>query len=229
MKILLVEDEKGVAGFIKKGLEEEQYTVDLAVDGEAGLALAFSNQHDLFILDIMLPGINGIELCTQIRKKKIQTPVMMLTAKDTVKDKVVGLDSGADDYITKPFAFDEFIARVRALLRRKQDSLVELRYRELRIDTLSHKVYAGDREIPLRPKEYAILLYLLRNKGQALSRTQIIENVWGYDFNPNTNIVDVHIKSLREKIAEFIPSDFIRSVRGTGYMIEEQPSTATDA
>jgi DNA-binding response OmpR family regulator len=154
---------------------------------------------------------------------------MMLTAKDTVKDKVVGLDSGADDYITKPFAFDEFIARVRALLRRKQDSLVELRYRELRIDTLSHKVYAGDREIPLRPKEYAILLYLLRNKGQALSRTQIIENVWGYDFNPNTNIVDVHIKSLREKIAEFIPSEFIRSVRGTGYMIEEQPSTATDA
>jgi DNA-binding response OmpR family regulator len=229
MKILLVEDEKGVAGFIKKGLEEEQYTVDLAVDGEAGLALAFSNQYDLIILDIMLPGINGIELCTQIRKKKIQTPVMMLTAKDTVKDKVVGLDSGADDYITKPFAFDEFIARVRALLRRKQDSLVELRYRELRIDTLSHKVYAGDREIPLRPKEYAILLYLLRNKGQALSRTQIIENVWGYDFNPNTNIVDVHIKSLREKIAEFIPSEFIRSVRGTGYMIEEQPSTATDA
>jgi DNA-binding response OmpR family regulator len=229
MKILLVEDEKGVAGFIKKGLEEEQYTVDLAMDGEAGLALAFSNQYDLIILDIMLPGINGIELCTQIRKKKIQTPVMMLTAKDTVKDKVVGLDSGADDYITKPFAFDEFIARVRALLRRKQDSLVELRYRELRIDTLSHKVYAGDREIPLRPKEYAILLYLLRNKGQALSRTQIIENVWGYDFNPNTNIVDVHIKSLREKIAEFIPSEFIRSVRGTGYMIEEQPSTATDA
>jgi DNA-binding response OmpR family regulator len=229
MKILLVEDEKGVAGFIKKGLEEEQYAVDLAVDGEAGLALAFSNQYDLIILDIMLPGINGIELCTQIRKKKIQTPVMMLTAKDTVKDKVVGLDSGADDYITKPFAFDEFIARVRALLRRKQDSLVELRYRELRIDTLSHKVYAGDREIPLRPKEYAILLYLLRNKGQALSRTQIIENVWGYDFNPNTNIVDVHIKSLREKIAEFIPSEFIRSVRGTGYMIEEQPSTATDA
>jgi len=229
MKILLVEDEKGVAGFIKKGLEEEQYAVDLAVDGEAGLSLAFVNQYDLIILDIMLPGINGIELCTRIRKKKIQTPVMMLTAKDTVKDKVVGLDSGADDYITKPFAFDEFIARVRALLRRKQDSLVELRYRELRIDTLSHKVYVGDREIPLRPKEYAILLYLLRNKGQALSRTQIIENVWGYDFNPNTNIVDVHIKSLREKIADFIPSDFIRSVRGTGYMIEEDSQTAADA
>jgi len=229
MKILLVEDEKGVAGFIKKGLEEEQYAVDHAADGEAGLALAFASPYDLIILDIMLPGINGIEICAQIRKKKIQTPVMMLTAKDTVKDKVIGLDSGADDYITKPFAFDEFIARVRALLRRKQDSLVELRYRELRIDTLSHKVYFGDREIPLRPKEYAILLYLLRNKGQALSRTQIIENVWGYDFNPNTNIVDVHIKSLREKIAEFIPSDFIRSVRGTGYMIEESSPTATDA
>lgn len=229
MKILLVEDEKGVANFIKKGLEEEQYTVDLAIDGEEGLSLAFTSQYDLIVLDIMLPGINGIEICKQIRKKNIQTPVMMLTAKDSVRDKVIGLDSGADDYITKPFSFDEFVARVRALLRRKQDSLVELRYKKLRLDTLSHKVYVGDKEVLLRPKEYAILLYLLRNKGQALSRTQIIENVWGYDFNPTTNIVDVHIKSLREKIAYFIPADFIRSVRGTGYMIEEASATKSNA
>ncbi|HET6513739.1 MAG TPA: response regulator transcription factor [Thermodesulfovibrionales bacterium] len=224
MLILLVEDEKGVANFIKKGLEEEHYAVDLAVDGEEGQSLAFANQYDLIILDVMLPGINGIDLCRQIRKKNIQTPVMMLTAKDSVKDKVIGLDSGADDYITKPFSFDEFVARVRALLRRKQDTLVELRYKGLRIDTLGHKVFFEDKEIFLRPKEYAILHYLLRNKGQVLSRTQIIENVWGYDFNPNTNIVDVHIKSLREKINEFIPADFIRSVRGTGYMIDADSS-----
>jgi two-component system OmpR family response regulator len=131
--------------------------------------------------------------------------------------------------MTKPFSFDEFVARVKALLRRKQDNLIELRYRTLRIDSLSHKVYSGDKEIMLRPKEFAILLYLLRNKGRVLSRTQIIENVWGYDFNPTTNIVDVHIKSLREKINEFIPSDFIRSVRGTGYMIDTDSSADTNA
>ncbi|MGD1074565.1 MAG: response regulator transcription factor [Thermodesulfovibrionales bacterium] len=229
MRILLIEDEKGVASFIKRGLEEENYGVDHAVDGEEGLSLAFANQYDLIILDIMLPGISGIEICKQVRQKNIQTPVMMLTAKDSVKDKVVGLNCGADDYMTKPFSFDEFVARVKALLRRKQDNLIELRYRTLRIDSLSHKVYSGDKEIMLRPKEFAILLYLLRNKGRVLSRTQIIENVWGYDFNPTTNIVDVHIKSLREKINEFIPSDFIRSVRGTGYMIDTDSSADTNA
>ncbi len=228
MKILLVEDEKGVANFIKKGLGEENYTVDLAVDGEEGLDLAFANQYDLIILDIMLPGINGIDVCMQVRKKNIQTPVMMLTAKDSVRDKVSGLDCGADDYMTKPFAFDEFIARVRALLRRKQSSITELRYKSLRIDIPSHKVYVGDKEVSLRPKEYAILMYLLKNMGRVVSRTQIIENVWGYDFNPNTNIVDVHIKSLREKITEFTPADFIRSVRGTGYMIEAVSASDSD-
>jgi DNA-binding response OmpR family regulator len=227
MRILLVEDETGVASFIRRGLEEENYTVDHAADGEEGLSLALINQYDLIILDIMLPRVNGIDVCKQIRQKSIQTPVMMLTAKDSVKDKVIGLDCGADDYMTKPFSFAEFVARVRALLRRKQDSLIELRYRTLRIDTLSHKVYAGDKEIMLRPKEFAILLYLLRNKGRVLSRTQIIENVWGYDFNPTTNIVDVHIKSIREKINEFTPSDFIRSVRGTGYMIDTDSSEDT--
>ena len=220
MRILLVEDEEGVANFIKKGLVEEHYAVDLAMDGEEGRALAFANQYDLFILDIMIPGISGTELCKEIRQKKIQTPVLMLTAKDSVKDKVAGLDCGADDYMTKPFSFEEFIARIRALLRRRQDVLVELRHKDLRIDVLSHRVFAGENEVVLRPKEYAILVYLVRNRGRVLSRTQIIENVWGYDFNPNTNIVDVHIKSLREKIGEFVSTDFIRSVRGTGYMLE---------
>lgn len=225
MRILLVEDEEGVANFIKKGLVEEHYAVDLAVDGEEGRALVLANQYDLIILDIMIPGMNGIELCKEIRQKKIQTPVLMLTAKDSVKDKVAGLDSGADDYLTKPFSFEEFIARIRALLRRRQDALVELRHKDLRIDVLSHRVFAGENEVVLRPKEYAILVYLVRNQGRVLSRTQIIENVWGYDFNPNTNIVDVHIKSLREKIGEFVSPDFIRSVRGTGYMVETTPES----
>jgi len=225
MRILLVEDEEGVANFIKKGLIEEHYAVDLAVDGEEGKALVLANQYDLIILDIMIPGINGIELCKEIRQKKIQTPVLMLTAKDSVKDKVAGLDSGADDYLTKPFSFEEFIARIRALLRRRQDALVELRHKDLRIDVLSHRVFSGENEVVLRPKEYAILVYLVRNQGRVLSRTQIIENVWGYDFNPNTNIVDVHIKSLREKIGEFVSPDFIRSVRGTGYMVETTPES----
>jgi len=225
MRILLVEDEEGVANFIKKGLVEEHYAVDLAVDGEEGRALVFANSYDLIILDIMIPGIDGIELCREIRQKKIQTPVLMLTAMDSVKDKVAGLDCGADDYMTKPFSFAEFIARIRALLRRRQDTFVELRHKDLRIDVLSHRVFAGENEVVLRPKEYAILVYLVRNQGRVLSRTQIIENVWGYDFNPSTNIVDVHIKSLREKIGEFLSSDFIRSVRGTGYMVETTPES----
>jgi DNA-binding response OmpR family regulator len=225
MRILLVEDEEGVANFIKKGLVEEHYAVDLAVDGEEGRDLAFANQYDLIILDIMIPGINGIDLCKEIRQKKIQTPVLMLTAKDSVKDKVAGLDSGADDYLTKPFSFQEFIARIRALLRRKPDPLMELRYKDLRIDVLSHRVFANEKEVVLSPKEYAILVYLMRNRGRVLSRIQIIENIWGYDFNPNTNIVDVHIKSLRDKIGEFVPSDFIRTIRGTGYMVETTPES----
>ena len=227
MRILLVEDAEGVANFIKKGLIEEHYTVDLAVDGEEGRDLAFANPYDLIILDIMIPGINGIDLCKEIRQKKIQTPILMLTAKDSVKDKVAGLDSGADDYLTKPFSFQEFIARIRALLRRKQEPLMELRHQNLRIDVLSHRVFANEKEVILSPKEYAILVYLMRNPGRVLSRIQIIENIWGYDFNPNTNIVDVHIKSLRDKIGEFVPSDFIRTVRGTGYMLETIPESET--
>jgi DNA-binding response OmpR family regulator len=218
--MLLVEDEKGVANFIKKGLEEELYTIDHAADAEEGLSFVSSNQYDLIILDIMLPGMSGIDLCREIRKKGVQSPVMMLTARDTIDDKVTGLDSGADDYMTKPFSFDEFLARVRALLRRKQDKLTELTHGDLKIDTLAHRAFVSDKEVMLRPKEYAILVYLLRNRGRVLSRTQILENIWGYDFNPNTNIVDVHIKSLREKLDEANVTNLIRSVRGVGYMID---------
>ncbi len=220
MRILLVEDEKGVANFIKKGLEEEHYTIDHVIDAEEGLSHIALNDYDMIILDIMLPKMSGIDLCKEIRKKGIQSPIMMLTARGTIDDKVAGLDSGADDYMTKPFSFDEFLARVRALLRRKQDKLTELNHGELKIDALAHRVFVRGREVILRPKEYAILVYLLRNKGRVLSRTQILENVWGYDFNPNTNIVDVHIKSLRERLDEANVLNLIRSVRGVGYMID---------
>jgi DNA-binding response OmpR family regulator len=219
MRILLVEDEKGVANFIIKGLEEEYYTIDHSTDAEGGLLFLETNTYDLLILDVMLPGMNGFDLCKEIRRKGVQSPVLMLTAMDSVKDKVLGLDSGADDYMTKPFSFEEFLARVRALLRRKQDKLTEFTHGELKIDALSHRVYVGEKEVVLRPKEFSILVYLVKNKGRVLSRTQILENIWGYDFNPNTNIVDVHIKALREKLKEYSLSELIRSVRGVGYMV----------
>lgn len=218
MRILLVEDEKGVANFIKKGLTEELYAVDHAKDAEGALLFLGSNTYDMLILDVMMPGMNGFDLCRKIRQQGIQSPILMLTARDSVKDKVQGLDSGADDYLTKPFSFDEFLARVRALLRRKQDTLAEFSYGNLKIDAISHRVFAGDDEIVLRPKEFSILLYLIKNRGRVLSRTQILENIWGYDFNPNTNLVDVHIKSLRERLKEHSLSEYIRSVRGVGYM-----------
>ena len=216
--MLLVEDEKGVANFIKKGLEEEYYTIDHAKDAEEALLFFDGNTYDMIILDVMMPGMNGFELCKKIRQKGMQSPILMLTARDSVKDKVQGLDSGADDYLTKPFSFEEFLARVRALLRRKQDTLTEFTYGTLKIDAMSHRVHAGSKEIILRPKEFAILMYLVKNKGRVLSRTQILENIWGYDFNPNTNIVDVHINSLRERLKEHDLSGCIRSVRGVGYM-----------
>jgi DNA-binding response OmpR family regulator len=222
MRILVVEDEKGVAGFIKKGLEEETYTVDVASDGEGGLDFVAINDYDLIILDIMLPGISGIEVCKRMRQRGIETPIMMLTARDSVTDKVLGLDSGADDYLTKPFLFEEFVARVRALLRRRTTELADLQYGDLRIDIRSHRVYACDKEIMLRPKEFAILEYLLRNKGRVLSRTQILENVWGYHYDHTSNIVDVHMKSLREKINEVCNKDYIRTVRGIGYSLDKE-------
>ena len=219
MRILLVEDEKGVANFIKKGLEEEYYTIDHSTEAEGGLLFLDTTTYDLIILDVMMPGMNGFELCKKIRQRGVHSPILMLTARDSVKDKVHGLDSGADDYLTKPFSFEEFLARVRALLRRKQDQLTEVTHGPLKIDAVSHRVYIEGKEIMLRPKEFSILIYLLRNKGRVLSRTQILENIWGYDFNPNTNIVDVHIKALREKLKEHFLSELIRSVRGVGYMV----------
>ena len=220
MRILLVEDEKNVAAFIKKGLEEETYTVNVAEDGPEGLLMATSADFDLIILDIMLPGMNGIEVCKTLRAKGINKPILMLTAVDSVERKVEGLESGADDYLVKPFAFTELLARIKALLRRAPDIVSELALSDLRIDLLSRRVYRGNKEVVLTLKEFSLLEYLLRNKHRVLSRTQIIENVWGYDFSPGTNIVDVHIRSLREKVDAGFESKLIHTVRGTGYIMK---------
>jgi len=225
MRILLVEDEKNVAAFIKKGLGEEAYAVDIARDGNEGLLMAALTDFDLIILDIMLPGMNGIELCKNLRNKGIKKPILMLTAVDSVESKVEGLESGADDYLSKPFAFKELLARIKALLRRMPDITSELSLDDLMIDLLARRVFRGKREIDLTQKEFAMLECLLRNKGRVLSRTQMIENIWGYDFAPGTNIVDVYIKSLREKIDTGFGKKLIHTVRGFGYVLKAEDDT----
>ncbi len=221
MKRLLVEDEENVADFIRRGLEEEGFVVDVSFDGKDGFVKATSGEYDLMILDIMLPGVDGIDLCKLIRMKEIITPILMLTAKDTVEDKVKGLDSGADDYLTKPFSFDELLARIRALIRRKSLSVEPLHCADLKLDPLKRKVSRAGKEIYLRPKEFALLEFLLRNKNKVMSRSEILRNVWGYDFDPATNVVDVHINFLRDKIDREYEKKLIRTVRGAGYMIRE--------
>jgi DNA-binding response OmpR family regulator len=221
MRILLVEDDAHIAEFLKKGLEEESHFVEIAVDGESGLELAQTGEYDLLVLDVMLPKVGGIDVCKRIRKQRIQTPIIMLTAKEAVKDRVAGLEAGADDYITKPFSFDEFLARIRAVSRRKKHELIDLEFGDLRLDIISRRVYFRDTEVILRPKEYGLLYYLLENRGRVLSRTQILENVWGYQYDPSTNVVDVYIKNLREKLNPFFDVNIIRTVRGMGYMLED--------
>jgi len=222
MRILVVEDEKKVASFLKKGLEQEYYSVDVAFDGKEGLKFVFSNEYDLIILDIMLPLLDGISALKEIRKEKIETPVLMLTAKDTIDDKVVGLDSGADDYLAKPFAFEELLARVRALLRRKEKSKpLVLSADDLTIDILAHKVTRSNKEIILTPKEHSILEYLLRNKNHVVSRMKLTEHVYEYQFDPDTNVIDVYVNKLRNKIDKDFNHPLLHTVRGIGYMIKE--------
>lgn len=221
MKILVVEDEKKVASFLKKGLEQEYYSVDVAHDGKLGLKMAFSNEYDLIILDIMLPGLDGISLLKEIRNEKMDTPVLMLTAKDRVDDKVSGLDSGADDYLAKPFSFEELLARIRALIRRKEKikSLI-LSVDDLSLDTQTHKVSRGRKEILLTPKEYSILEYLLRNKNHVVSRMRLTEHVYEYQFDPDTNVIDVYINKLRNKIDKDFDHPILHTIRGIGYTIK---------
>ena len=223
MYILIVEDEKKVAGFIKQGLQEERYTVDVAYDGEEALLLAGMNSYDLIVLDIMLPKKDGMEVLKDLRAQGLSIPILILTAKDTLEDKVQGLDSGADDYITKPFAFAELLARIRALLRRgKPTNETSLTAADLMLDPATHKVQRAGKQIELTSKEYALLEYFLRNKGQVLTRTLINEHVWGYRFDTGTNIVDVYVNYLRSKIDRGFDKKLIHTVRGVGYVLREE-------
>jgi len=222
MRILVVEDEVKIAQFIKRGLKEEGYAVDVANDGEEGHFMLSSNEYDVIILDLMLPKIDGLTLCRTLRKDGNQTPIIMLTAKDTVKDKVKGLDSGADDYLPKPFAFEELLARVRVLLRKKDGRVqTQLKVEDLTLDLLTHKVTRGDREIELTVKEYALLEYLMRNAGNIVTRTMISEHVWDINFDTFTNVIDVYINYLRNKIDSGFTDKMIHTVRGKGYLLKK--------
>ena len=222
MRILVIEDEVKIAQFIKRGLKEEGYAVDVANDGEEGHFLLSSNEYDAIILDLMLPKIDGLTLCRTLRKEGNQTPIVMLTAKDTVKDKVKGLDSGADDYLPKPFAFEELLARLRVLLRKKDSRVqTQLKVGDLSLDLLTHKVTRADREIDLTVKEYALLEYLMRNAGNIVTRTMISEHVWDINFDTFTNVIDVYINYLRNKIDSGFPDKMIHTVRGKGYLLKK--------
>ncbi len=222
MRILLVEDDRDLAQFIGKGLKEEQYTVDSACDGGEGLELALQNPYDLIILDIMLPKLDGLALCRRLRAERNMVPVVLLTARNTLQDKVSGLDIGADDYLTKPFAFAELLARIRALLRRGgPQQPARLKAADLELDPASHRVWRAGQDIALTNKEYALLDFLLRNKNRVLTRTAIIEHVWDISYDPMTNIVDAHIRALRAKIDRQFSPPLIATVRGAGYMLEE--------
>ena len=222
MRILIVEDEKKVAAFIKKGLEEETYAVDIATDGEEGLYLGEQNQYDLIILDLMLPKINGLDILSRLRSQKIDTPILLLTAKDSVEDKVEGLNQGADDYLTKPFAFSELLARVRVLLRRgKAEVKTTLMISDLTLDLVSHKVNRGGDEIELTGKEYGLLEYFMRNQEKVLTRTMIAEHVWDYNFDTFTNVIDVYINHLRKKIDKGRELKLLHTLRGVGYVMKK--------
>ena len=220
MRILIVEDERRLSNVIKKGFVEDGFAVDQAFDGEEGQYLAEGEQYDLIVLDIMLPKIDGLQLCKELRKQNIKTPILMLTAKSTTEDKVAGLDSGADDYITKPFSFVEFRSRVHALIRRShQETSPTLQIEDLEVDPLKHIVKRGEKSINLTPKEFAVLELLLRHRGEVVSRTMIIEHVWDYNFDGMSNVVDVFVVSLRKKIDFGAKKKLIQTIHGVGYKI----------
>jgi len=223
MRILVVEDEKKVASFLKKGLEEEYYAVDCAFDGEEALFMVEANEYDLVLLDIMLPKIDGLEVLKGVRDKGLTFPVLMLTAKDSVEDVVRGLDAGGDDYLTKPFAFAELLARVRALLRRQErEAAGELRVADLILDPATHTVSREGQEIDLTAKEYALLEYLMRHVNRVVTRTMISEHVWDYHFDPMTNVIDVYVNHLRNKIELDSSRRLIHTIRGVGYMLQDK-------
>lgn len=225
MRVLVVEDERKVASFIKHGLEEERYIVDVAPDGILGLEMAMNNHFDAIFLDIMLPGKDGFSVLKELRDAGITTPVLILTARGTTDDRVFGLDLGADDYISKPFSFEELAARLRSILRRSSpEKSTKLRCGDLVLDTVAHTAYRFSKEIELTTKEYALLEYLVRNKNRILSRSTITQHVWKHNFDPESNIIDVYVKRLRSKIEkDENAKPLIQSIRGVGYRMRDVP------
>ncbi len=222
MRILIVEDDKKVGGFLKRGLQEEQYAVDVCRNGTDALYMAQLNPYDVIILDIMLPGLDGFTVCREMRRKDILTPILMLTAKDEIADKVTGLSEGADDYLTKPFAFDELLARIRALMRRSQDyKTKELKAGDLELDPLRRIVTRAGEKIDLTGKEYALLEYLLRNRGRTVTPSMILEHVWDIDYVGSSNVVNVYINHLRNKVDKNFDKKLILTIRGYGFRIDE--------
>ncbi|OGW84811.1 MAG: DNA-binding response regulator [Omnitrophica bacterium RIFCSPLOWO2_01_FULL_45_10] len=222
MRILVIEDEKKITDFIKRGLKEEGYAVDVAYDGQEGEFLAKTNEYDLILLDLMLPKVDGLSVCKNLRASGILTPIIMLTAKSAVEDRVEGLDAGADDYLMKPFAFEELLARIRAVLRKKNTKVTNvIQVDDLTLDLVTHDVTRSGKHIELTAKEYALLEYLMRNTGSVVTRTMISEHVWDIDFDTFTNVIDVYINYLRNKIDSGFEKKLIQTIRGRGYILKE--------
>jgi len=220
MRILVVEDDRKIAGFIEQGLREEGYAVDVARDGEEATMLAHVNDYDVILLDVVLPKKNGFRVATELRAEGRKTPILMLTSRDAVEDVVRGLDSGADDYLAKPFPFDELLARVRALVRRGgAERLDVLRYDVLAIDRIRHLATANDRPLDLTPKEFQLLEYFLLHAEEVVRRTTLLEKVWDMQFDPESNVVDVHIKNLRRKLTEATGESLLTNIRGVGFSL----------
>jgi DNA-binding response OmpR family regulator len=235
VRILVVEDDARVASFIRRGLREEQYTVDVAGDGEQGHFLAQTGEYDLIILDLLLPKMDGIDVVRRLRKEGVTVPVLILTAKEELKDKVTGLNAGADDYLTKPFGFEELLARIRALLRRRGDLIpTVLKAADLELDSLRHRVMRGGKDLDLTNREYELLEYLMRHQQQTVTRTMLAEHVWEYNFDPLSNVIDVHVARLRRKIDSGFAVKLLQTVRGSGYMLsagkidDRNPSESAD-
>ena len=221
MRILIVEDEPGIFNFLKQGLEEESYAVDIAEEGKRGLELALSGEYDLLLLDWMVPGVSGIEICRQFRKEFKDTPVIFLTAKDTVDETIFGLQSGANDYIKKPFHFEELLERIKVQLRPKSGEHSVFKLGNIILNTATHQVFKSEEEISLTQKEFALLEYLMRNKGIVCRRTRIIESVWDIHFEYNTGVIDVYINALRKKLKLGVDENYIQTIRGVGYVAKE--------
>jgi two-component system OmpR family response regulator len=222
VRALIVEDDATIATFVSKGLREAGFTVDEAADGQTALEVARQGPHDVAVIDLMLPGLDGISLIQRLRAEGIRTPVLILSAKQSVNDRVTGLEVGGDDYLTKPFAFPELLARVHALIRRSghAPALTQLTAGDLSLDLLARTAVRGGREIELRPREFALLEYLMRNAGRVVTKTMILSHVWDYSFDPQTNVVDVLVFRLREKVDKGFPTKLIHTVRGSGYVLK---------